>query len=586
MSVKEYFKLFLDPDYLKAAFMNDPDQAPGTINDVRNWFRDFFKALYDHMVCYFNELLPEGWEAESVEYVFSVPTTWKKGPVIENFEEIVKKAGFGLSENHTVTIGLSEAESAAIYTAMYPSEHCIVSHPEISMQTDGRPAANAKMVAYEKGDVLLVCDAGGGTTVGLPCESMRLIKLQSDSHIQDICVLEVVSAKDSPIELEQLSHVKGKPIGSVQIDNTFRCIAEKRLNLINRRLRLLDPPVVPKRAAREMTLGQFQHHKENCGTPLADVQVIPIRIPGLPADFSSDGADVNIEGGNMLFSKEDIERMFKEQIEGIIKLIDVQIRNLKRDHPFKEVADADMTPFWKSYIVLSGGLGSSMHVQERIRSNYNSGMKILVSKEPQLAVCKGLVVDRIHHAFAIRRCRASYGILFNEVKRNPLGGKKLLVNRIHWIVKKDEPIRMDTPMKCEFSRTVDLEKLENVWKDKVAISTLRNDRLPKHIRDGDAQVVRIIESDLRPFNLTPGVAGVREKSRRLGLRKPLLKVDYRVTVSIESAHLLFESWFGDERIGKVDVPVSWKYFPEEEEGEDDGDDEESQERLNGPLIRF
>jgi hypothetical protein len=149
MIVKEHFKLYLDPDVLNGTFGNDPDLAPGTIRDVRNWFRDFLTALYNYIVWYLNELFPQGLETERVEYIFSVPTTWKKRPVIQNFEEIVKKAGFGDNDNHTVTIGLSEAEGAAIYTAMYPSEHRIVRQPEVGTQTDVRAAADAAIVSYE-----------------------------------------------------------------------------------------------------------------------------------------------------------------------------------------------------------------------------------------------------------------------------------------------------------------------------------------------------------------------------------------------------------------------------------------------------
>ncbi|KAH0558730.1 hypothetical protein GP486_004627 [Trichoglossum hirsutum] len=288
-SVKEHFKLYLDPEYLERAFKGDPDLAPGTIKDVQNWFRDFFSELCKHIECYFSDMFPEEWETGKVEYIFSVPTTWKKKPVIENFEEIVKKAGFGSKKNHSVTIGLSEAEAAAIYTAMYPSEHCMINKPEVGTEKDHRAALDAGTTTYE-----------------------------------DVCVLEVKSTKGSPIELEQLSHVKGKPIGSVQIDNTFKGITEQRLNLIRDRLRNLELPVMPKKAARQMAQAGFQHHKVMCGMALTALETAPVRVPDLPSDFDSDQA-------------EDIEGMFKEQIDGIAKLIDKQIAGLKKDCPSKEL---------------------------------------------------------------------------------------------------------------------------------------------------------------------------------------------------------------------------------------------------------
>jgi hypothetical protein len=68
------------------------------------------------------------------------------------------------------------------------------------------------------------------------------------------------------------------------------------------------------------------------------------------------------------------------------------------------------------------------------------------------------------------------------------------------------------------------------------------------------------------------------------LRRALLKIDYRITVSIGPADLLFESWFNDERIGEVAVPVSWKYFPDEDERRDE--DDENGEPSAGPLLSW
>jgi hypothetical protein len=143
--VKEHFKLLLDPEVWEGAFGAEPGLAPGDIADVQNWFRDFLAALYKHIVSYFKEFFtPEKWEKGRVQYVFSIPTTWQHKTVIDNFEEIVKKAGFGSSKGQTATISLSEAEAAAIYTARYPEEHEIVSEPDA-----GGQEAKKEIIAYE-----------------------------------------------------------------------------------------------------------------------------------------------------------------------------------------------------------------------------------------------------------------------------------------------------------------------------------------------------------------------------------------------------------------------------------------------------
>lgn len=83
------------------------------------------------------------WDDAKIEYIFSVPTTWKPHPTVERFRAITEKAGFGKSPNHKSYIGLTEAEAAAVYMAKEA--------PGI----------------FKENDILLVCDAGGGTTVGL-----------------------------------------------------------------------------------------------------------------------------------------------------------------------------------------------------------------------------------------------------------------------------------------------------------------------------------------------------------------------------------------------------------------------------------
>ncbi len=57
--------------------------------------------------------------------------------MITETEKLIKQAGFGENARQAVRISLTEAEAAAVY---------------------------ASEQSYEKGDVLLVCDAGGGTT--------------------------------------------------------------------------------------------------------------------------------------------------------------------------------------------------------------------------------------------------------------------------------------------------------------------------------------------------------------------------------------------------------------------------------------
>jgi hypothetical protein len=163
MAVKDLFKLYLDPAVLKSVFHGAPEYAPGTIADVHMWFRDFLQELYGYISKYLDNWFADDWRHSTVEYIFSVPTTWNDLAVVEDFKEIVREAGFGESENHSVIIGLTEAEAAAAYTAKNVASQKQANNPDTDLMFT--PKSAARGAGIREGHTLLVCDSGGGTTV-------------------------------------------------------------------------------------------------------------------------------------------------------------------------------------------------------------------------------------------------------------------------------------------------------------------------------------------------------------------------------------------------------------------------------------
>jgi hypothetical protein len=80
-------------------------------------YTNYFQFLYRTIEARLKSELASRWEDAKIEYIFSVPTTWKPAPTVERFRKIIAAAGFGLYPNHTATIGLTEAEAAAVHTA-------------------------------------------------------------------------------------------------------------------------------------------------------------------------------------------------------------------------------------------------------------------------------------------------------------------------------------------------------------------------------------------------------------------------------------------------------------------------------------
>ena len=88
-----------------------------TILTIFYRYCDFFRFLYQTIQLKLKGELANRWEDASIEFIFSVPTTWKPVPTIERFRSTIERAGFGRYPNHKIDIGLTEAEAAAVHTA-------------------------------------------------------------------------------------------------------------------------------------------------------------------------------------------------------------------------------------------------------------------------------------------------------------------------------------------------------------------------------------------------------------------------------------------------------------------------------------
>jgi len=109
---------------------------------------------------------------------------------VERFRAIIQRAGFGSSLTHTVVIGLTEAEAAAVHTAR------------------NTPAI------FQENQILLVCDVGGGTTD------------LSAFRVKDVQYM-------GSLKLEQIDVVFGATIGSVQLDSLFEASLLHKLQSAN-----------------------------------------------------------------------------------------------------------------------------------------------------------------------------------------------------------------------------------------------------------------------------------------------------------------------------------------------------------------
>lgn len=404
---REWFKTYLDPGELQRAQSQDPENAPRSQEDVDKWYEDYLRLLYQHVEHKLGSELPnhKPWACAKVEFIFSLPTTWQPYPTVEKFRTIIERAGYGQHPTHSIDLGLTEPEAAAVHTS-----------------------ADAPGI-FQENEVVLVCDAGGGTT--------------------DFSVLRILGAFKGALTLQQLDVVMGKNIGSVHIDRQFEDFCHSRLQQANDRFNLGIDPV--EAAWGMMKSREFQSTKCDFGSP-DTTPMFAVPVPEISSSFSSE--EFRISRSAITFTQNELQAMFDSQIQRLFAEVDKRLQSFAQKWPRDSI----------SHLVLAGGLGNSAYVQKRLSERYSLGkshfacardLHIHVAPDPQLAVCKGIVTDRVRKlqsgkaVLGWRCARASYGTRcripydkdnpehYNRsALQDPLNNKYYIDEAIAWFVKK------------------------------------------------------------------------------------------------------------------------------------------------------
>lgn len=148
----------------------------------------------------------------------------------------------------------------------------------------------------------------------------------------------------------------GRPIGSALIDIKVQQHLAERLSHIQHHL-----STSPAETAERMMQGKFERFKCGFGTPGMAVPKVRFRVPGLQSgeDFPLAG----IRDSCIEISQEILRPLFDEQVENMISLIEEQMQEMLKRHYGEHL----------SYLILSGGLGSSEYVQSRLKSHFEAG---------------------------------------------------------------------------------------------------------------------------------------------------------------------------------------------------------------------
>ncbi|KAL4997404.1 hypothetical protein BDV10DRAFT_195126 [Aspergillus recurvatus] len=522
--IKEFFKLHLasQPE------QNGSERAGQlTQQEARRWFQDYITCIYGHVVAHFSTSIP-GFERMRVEFIFSVPTTWKDVRMVEEIRALINSAIESGRSNgrHWAVIGLTEAEAAAVYAC---SEY------------------------YQTSDIVLVCDSGGGTT--------------------DVNVLRLASARGEPLQLEQLGNVEGRPIGSVFIDRAVHQYISERLSKIED-----DLTQSPNLIAWKMLSGKFQRLKCAFGTEAARTPNLSLDVPCLKAGVT-DLPVAGIYDGRMRIPWEYVKRAFDAKVMEMCSLLDGQIQLMEEKHPRSRI----------SYLILSGGFGSSPYVRECLHQRYALpgvakhpnvlGLQVLLAEEPQLAVVHGLVLDRVQQLkrgvvmFGSRCSPVSYGIICDliydpvkhlgePVRRDPRDDNLYAVDQIEWLIIQGDAIS-HTGISKDFQLKMKPGEEHLPWKVHIVMSTAPRYRLPKSMASGTATGTGPGEGvqHVCSLDITTDDVDRKLKNRRwFNMRPRYWRAVFDVRVVVGAADLTFQLWSREQRIrcgGHEPIKVQW-----------------------------
>ncbi|KAK3047562.1 hypothetical protein LTR09_011067 [Extremus antarcticus] len=357
----------------------------------------------------------------------------------------------------------------------------------------------------KRGEVYLVCDAGGGTT--------------------DLNVLKVEAAAKDRMELVPLSWTEGEAVGSTLIDWKIRMLIKERLSHVKHYLTAdIDSTV------SAMMQDKFERFKCSFGSVGMDVPKLFLPIPSLPHGGVVDSEDARIEDSKMVITREELRAVFDDQIDKMCSIVDGQLKIVEENYATESV----------SYLILSGGLGSSSYVQSRIKAKYEWGaraIKVLLADEPQLAVVHGLVLSRIQsrrggpEMYSLRMCPVSFGIICRE----------------------GQVIRAATGVSESYRLKLDMGKEKEPWRTRVVMSTLPVDRLPRSLKWEGAQNVCGVETILNPRDMK------RKNRHWYDIGKEYNRADFEVRVLVGTG-LRYEIWSKDGIRSREhdEIEVDWQ----------------------------
>ncbi|EGX90490.1 Hsp70 family chaperone [Cordyceps militaris CM01] len=525
---REFFKMFVDSENLVTAQEQGVAQAPKTTEEAQQYAADFLGEVYRHVKRSVEMQVglgrvAGGWAGSAVDFLFSVPTTWTRMETINAFKGVIRRAGFGVEgPRHSAQIDLTEAEAAAVATL------------------------KTSALRFRPGSLFLTVDAGGGTT--------------------DLSLMRVTSVDADCPQMAQLAAVKGVGIGSALIDRAFVRLVEHRL---------ITWPDVRDRLPASLGLRMAQGHyfrtvKHKFGEKVYMQPRFKIQMEGVSHDFNHAG--LGIENGRMVFSiwtgSKRMDPLTKWHVAPTLP-----------PHP-----PSALTLVFQEFVILSGGLGSSAYVRQRLQQQLTSfphpnatNAVVIPCQDPQLVVVRGLLLDHQQRTdmgnlsvLATRVARASYGVIVKEVYspakhfdqdvvQDPFdASKRWAVDQVQWMIRKGDTVNPNDPLIRKFEFHLAERDTTRSWNADIVISHNEPSFLPSSLKQAGVTRLCRVKSNLQGVQQHQLV--LKQKRGTCFTRGHKFYIcEFEIRVIVAPADLRFELWFGGQRFSGNHEPIDVKW---------------------------
>ncbi|OTB06206.1 hypothetical protein M426DRAFT_55720 [Hypoxylon sp. CI-4A] len=410
-------------DYILRGRQKLQETRKSAVDLVADYLRGFWKHVLDEIskARGVNVI-----DALRFHVVITLPAIWK-GYARQSMQDAAKKAGILDSRDagDTTLSFAPEPEAAALYTLCEPGRR------------------------VKKGDVYIICDAGGGTVLTL----------------QDLISYEI--QRREPLAVREAAEGTGGLCGGIFIDEAFERICKERLGEVWNRLDKIGLRDIMKEDWECGIKPQFKVSNSK------KEYIVAIPAEAFPDKSSQTdlSREPRIKKGRIHFKEQDLKKAFTRVFSDIEKLVDGQMDATRR------------RGLRVTGIILVGGLGSSPYLYETLANKYGKQQVSVLQSSgmgPRTSISRGAVFKGFLNSHeddeADQRklsiapisvmstiSRANFGTEFQtpfdgnrhlekDKRWDPIREEWMADNQMHWYIRKGDDVSKSEPVSAEWAR--------------------------------------------------------------------------------------------------------------------------------------